>query len=429
MRPFPGLILFWQSTHLLPLPRCRGRRQGEGERYSVEHWKRTLYTLWAAEFLAALGMALVLPFLPFYIRELGINEVTEVKKWSGLIFSAPFLVATFTTSLWGWLGDRYGRKPMLIRALFGFAVSTLLMGFAQTVQHLFVLRLLQGGVAGFIAASLAIVSTSTPRKYMGFAMGVLQTSLTTGAIIGPFFGGLLADRIGYRNIFFVTGGLGMLAGTLVFFLVHEKQDAAKTKLAGGWISNYRFVFTSPTLGVIFVISLLTQFAIMSIQPVLSLFVERLWPTTKNLATVAGAVFAVTGLASLLSAPYWGRKADRLGYRRALSITLLGTGITFIPQALVSRVYQLIFLRFFHGLFSGGILPALNTLTTLNVPEERRGGVLGVARSGFMLGSVLGPICGGYLSASLSIRPLFVLMGLVLVATAFGASRAIKEPRI
>jgi DHA1 family multidrug resistance protein-like MFS transporter len=395
----------------------------------LEPWKRTLYTLWAAEFLAALGMALVLPFLPFYIRELGINEVAEVKKWSGLIFSAPFFVATFTTSLWGWLGDRYGRKPMLIRALVGFAVSTLLMGFAQTVQHLFVLRLLQGGVAGFIAASLAIVSTSTPRKYMGYAMGVLQTSLTTGAIIGPFFGGLLADRIGYRHIFFVTGSLGFLAGALVFFLVREKEPSAHTKSTGGWISNYRFVITSPTLLVIFVISILTQFAIMSIQPVLSLFVERLWPTTKNLATVAGAVFAVTGLSSLLSAPYWGRKADRLGYRRALSITLLGTGITFIPQGLVSRVYQLIFLRFFHGLFSGGILPALNTLTTLHVPEERRGGVLGVARSGFMLGSVLGPICGGYLSASLSIRPLFVLMGLVLVATAFGASRAIKEPKM
>jgi DHA1 family multidrug resistance protein-like MFS transporter len=264
---------------------------------------------------------------------------------------------------------------------------------------------------------------------MGFAMGVLQTSLTTGTIIGPFFGGLLADRIGYRNIFFVTGGLGMLAGILVFFLVHEKQDADKTKSAGGWISNYRFVFTSPSLLVIFVISLLTQFAVMSIQPVLSLFVERLWPTTRNLATMAGAVFAVTGLASLLSAPYWGRKADRLGYRRALSITLLGAGITFIPQALVSRVYQLILLRFFHGLFSGGILPALNTLTTLNVPEERRGGVLGIARSGFMLGSVLGPLSGGYLSAFLSIRPLFVLMGFVLVATAFAAQRMIKEPKI
>ena len=394
----------------------------------MEPWKRTLYTLWAAEFLAALGMSLVLPFLPFYIRELGISEVTEVKKWSGLIFSAPFFVATFTSSLWGWLGDRYGRKAMLMRALIGFAVSTLLMAFARTVHQLFVLRLLQGGVAGFIAATLAIVSTATPRKYMGFAMGVLQTSLTTGAIIGPFFGGLLADQIGYRHIFFITGSLGVLAAILVFFLVHENEHPGKSKSAGGWISNYRFVFTSPTLLVIFATSLLIQFAIMSIQPVLSLFVEALWFTTNNLATIAGAVFAVTGFASLLSAPYWGKKADRLGYKRALFVTLLGAGITFIPQALARRVYQLIFLRFIHGLFSGGVLPALNTLTTLNVPEERRGGVLGIARSGLLLGSVLGPISGGYLAASLGIRPLFVLMGIMLIGIAFGAGRVIKEPQ-
>ncbi len=393
----------------------------------MEPWKRTLYTLWAAEFLAALGMALVLPFLPFYIRELGISEITEVKKWSGLIFSAPFLVATFTTSLWGWLGDRYGRKPMLLRALAGFSVSTLLMGLVGNVQQLFVLRLLQGGVAGFIAATLAIVSTTTPRKYMGFAMGILQTSITTGAIIGPFFGGLLADQIGYRYIFFITGSLGVLAGILVLLLVHEEKPAGRSKPAGGWISNYRFLFTSPTLLVIFITSLLTQFAIMSIQPVLSLFVEVLWPTAKNLATIAGTVFAVTGLAGLLSAPYWGKNADRLGYKRALSLTLLGAGITFIPQALVSQVYQLIFLRFIQGLFSGGILPILNTLTSLNVPEERRGGVLGVARSGLLLGNVLGPISGGYLAALLSLRPLFALMGIMLVAISFGAGRVIQEP--
>jgi DHA1 family multidrug resistance protein-like MFS transporter len=262
---------------------------------------------------------------------------------------------------------------------------------------------------------------------MGFAMGVLQTSITTGAIIGPFFGGLLADQIGYRHIFFITGGLGVLAGVLVFFWVHEEEPAGKSKPASGWISNYRFLFTSPTLLVIFVTSLLTQFAIMSIQPVLSLFVEALWPTAKNLATIAGTVFAVTGLASLLSAPYWGKSADRLGYRRALSLTLLGAGITFIPQAFVKRIYQLFFLRFIQGIFSGGILPILNTLTTLHVPEERRGGVLGVARGGLMLGNVLGPISGGYLAALLSLRPLFALMGILLVAIAFGARRVIKEP--
>ncbi|MBU1207173.1 MAG: hypothetical protein KKH04_09640 [Proteobacteria bacterium] len=71
---------------------------------------------------------------------------------------------------------------MLIRALAGYAASAFLMAFANTVEQLFILRLIQGGVSGFIAATLAIVATTTPREKMGYAMGVLQTSLTTGAV-------------------------------------------------------------------------------------------------------------------------------------------------------------------------------------------------------------------------------------------------------
>lgn len=393
----------------------------------MESWKRNLYSLWTTEFLTVLGIALVLPFLPFYIRELGVKESEDVKRWSGLIYAAPFLLATFTGPLWGWLGDRYGRRMMLVRAIFGFAVTTFLMAFARDVYHLFFLRLIQGGVAGSIAATLAIVATTTPREHMGYAMGVLQTSLTTGGIIGPFIGGFLADQIGYRNIFFLTGGLGALAGILVIFLVHEDERTQETSKSTGLLSNYRFVFTSSALSAIFISSLIVQMAIMAVQPVLSLFVEKLWPTTDNLATMAGAVFAITGLSSLLASPYWGKRGDRIGCKKTLTITLLGTGISYAPQGLVSQVYQLLILRFIQGLFVGGVLPALYTLTSLNTPEERRGGIMGITRSGLLMGNVIGPISGGFLAASFGMRPLFFLTAALLIAVTFGASRIIQEP--
>jgi len=393
----------------------------------VEPWKRNLYSLWTVEFLAVLGMALVLPFLPFYIRELGVKEVEDVKRWSGLIYAAPFLLATFTGPLWGWLGDRYGRRMMLIRAIFGFAGTTFLMGFAQTVEQLFLLRLIQGAVAGFIAASLAIVATTTPREHMGYAMGILQTSLTTGGVIGPFLGGFLADQIGYRHIFFLTGGLGFLGGILVILLVQEAERPKEESNAPGLLSNYRFVFTSPSLSIIFLSSVIVQLAIMAIQPVLSLFVEKLWPTTEHLATMAGAVFAITGFASLLAAPYWGKRADRIGYKRTLTITLLGAGISYAPQALANHIYQLLIFRFVQGLFVGGILPALYTLTSLNIPEKRRGGILGITRSGMLIGNVIGPISGGFLGASLGIRFLFIFTAVLLIVMTFVAHRMIQEP--
>jgi len=399
-----------------------------GDRNSVELWKRNLYSLWATEFVGVLGMALVLPFLPFYVRELGVREIEDVKRWSGLIYGARFLLATFTGPLWGWLGDRYGRKIMLIRAVFGFALTSFLLAFAQTVTQLFLLRLIQGGVAGFIAATLAIVATTTPREHMGYAMGILQTSLTTGGIIGPLVGGILADLIGYRNIFFLTGGLGFLAGLLVIFLVREDEKPKEDRKSGGLFSNYRFVFTSSTLTVIFASSLVVQLAIMAIMPVLSLFVEQLWTNPQSLSTMAGVVFGITGISSLIAAPYWGKRGDRVGYKKTLALTTLVTGISFAPQGLVTDTYQLLALRFFQGLFIGGILPALYTLTSLNTPEERRGGIMGITRSGLLIGNVLGPISGGFLAASFGMRPIFFLTAALLIAVTFLSRNLIREPK-
>ncbi|MGQ9695055.1 MAG: MFS transporter [Thermodesulfobacteriota bacterium] len=393
----------------------------------MESWKKNLFSLWTTEFIAALGLSMILPFLPFYIRELGVIEAGEVKRWSGLVFGAPFLIATFIGPLWGWLGDRYGRKAMLIRALAGYAGSSFFMAFATSVTQLLILRLIQGGVSGFIAATLAIAATTTPRDKMGYAMGVLQTSLTTGAVIGPFIGGLLADRIGYRHIFFVTSAFGFTAAFLVILLVKESISTAEEKKSPGLISNFRLVFTSPLLVAIFAAGLAVQTAVMAIQPVLSLFVERLWSEGENLATVAGGVFAITGLASLISAPYWGKRGDRIGYKKMLLITLLGTGLTSIPQAFVNQVYQLFLLRFVYGLFVGGILPALYTLTSLNVSTERKGGIMGITRSGLLIGNIIGPVSGGFLSASFGIRPIFLFMAALLFLIYLWVRQVIKEP--
>jgi DHA1 family multidrug resistance protein-like MFS transporter len=143
--------------------------------------------------------------------------------------------------------------------------------------------------------------------------------------------------------------------------------------------------------------------------------------------MAGAVFGITGLSSLLAAPYWGKRGDRIGYKKTLAITILATGISYAPQGLVTDVFQLLILRFIQGLFVGGILPALYTLTSLNTPEERRGGIMGITRSGLLIGNVAGPISGGFLGASLGMRPVFVFTAALLIAVTFSAKNFIKEP--
>src|SRR5512140_3199577 len=87
-----------------------------------EHWRRNLYTLWAIEFAAFTGLSLILPFIPLYVRELGVTDPADVTRWSGFVLSAPFLVSFIATPLWGALGDRYGQKLMVVRALVGSAL-------------------------------------------------------------------------------------------------------------------------------------------------------------------------------------------------------------------------------------------------------------------------------------------------------------------
>ena len=87
------------------------------------NWKKNLYIMWICQFLAMVGMSSIVPFLPLFVRELGVTSIEETSKWSGLVFAGPFFVSLFLSSLWGNLGDKYGRKLMMIRATFGLAIA------------------------------------------------------------------------------------------------------------------------------------------------------------------------------------------------------------------------------------------------------------------------------------------------------------------
>src|SRR5436309_6951838 len=122
----------------------------------MELWRKNLYILWGTQFLAMIGMNLVVPFLPFFIRQLGVTDQTELSRWSGMVFSGPFILSFIATPIWGTLGDRYGRKIMVVRAIFGLATSQVLIGFSQNVYQLFFFRVVQGAISGFIASALAL---------------------------------------------------------------------------------------------------------------------------------------------------------------------------------------------------------------------------------------------------------------------------------
>lgn len=383
----------------------------------LEPWRKNLYVIWLAQFIAMMGMSLVVPFLPFYIRDLGVRDPQEVAQWSGLVFSGPFFLSFFIIPVWGMLGDRYGRKLMVIRAIFGLALSQALIGLAQNVEMLFLFRMFQGAISGFIAAALALVSASTPREKSGYAIGLLQTASASGNVIGPMVGGSLADALGFRPIFFVVAGICTIAGILVVRLVKEDPVASpKREEHHTILSNYRYSFQSPAIRVALAVIFFSQVAVLMIQPVFALYIESLAPGETLIATMTGVIFSIAGIFMVISSPWWGKRNDVKSYKKNLTIAIAGAALAYSAQGLVTSPFQLIVFRALQGFCMGGILPTLYSYVSKHTELGRRGSVMGIASSFNILANMVGPTTGGYLGAHAGLRQNFFITGGILAST-------------
>jgi Arabinose efflux permease len=382
-----------------------------GRCFVIEQWKINLAVMWVGQFMVMGGMTMILPFMPLYLQsDLGLADQHEIATWAGIIFASNFVTSFFFQPLWGKLADRYGRKAMLLRSGFGMAIVMVLMGFASSPWQLLLLRLVNGTISGFNPASVALISTNTPRNRMGFALGTLQSGGIAGTILGPLIGGLMADAIGYRPIFYLTGSMLFGASLLALFVVKESFDKEKAASLPqvSVIEGFRQLKRIPQLLSLFVATFLIQFAMMSPMTLIPLFVQQLHGTAENLAFWSGFVGSVTGMSNLVASPILGRLSDRAGAEKLLAVCLIGAAVMFIPQALAGEVWQLLLSRFALGIFLGGLIPTVNTLIRKYTPEGMESRAYSFNTSTLSLGNMTGPVVGGALSGWIGIQGLFLL---------------------
>ena len=388
-------------------------------------WRRTLYVMWLAEFVAVSGISMVMPFLPLYVQELGVTDPGK-RSWAGILVAANFASATALGPLWGLAG-----RPLRAQADGPAGDSAwrwrLVDGVARSPGQLLALRLLQGAVGGFVSAAVALVATAAPKERMGYALGTLQTAATTGHVIGPLFGGVLSDRLGYSHVFLITGGACVLAGLIVAVFVRENFRGAAAE-RHGLRDNLAMLRTLPALRTTFAVMFLTQIGLMVVQPVLPLFVQSLEADASGLLrTKVGLIFSMPGLAAVLAAPAWGVRGDRVGYRWTLSLALLGSGLLYLPHALVQSAAQLMGIRFAVGLCTAGIAPAANSMVASTAAAGRTAGALSLLSTAQWLGAIAGPLLGGALSAQFGIRTMFLVTGTLLLCSGTCAWRAAGKP--
>ncbi|MEE4409068.1 MULTISPECIES: multidrug efflux MFS transporter [unclassified Serratia (in: enterobacteria)] len=381
----------------------------------MEAWKLNLISVWLGCFFTGLAMSQILPFLPLYIEQLGVSGHQSLSIWSGLVFSATFLVSALVSPLWGSLADRKGRKLMLLRASLGMAIVIVLQGMATHVYQLFALRALMGLTSGYIPNAMALVASQVPRDKSGWALGTLSTGPVSGVIVGPLLGGLMADHLGLRVVFFVTAGLMFVSFLITLFLIKERHIEVKKadRLSG------KAVFQSlpyPALIVtLFISTLMIQVANSSISPILTLFIKDLSGDGGNIAFISGMIAAVPGIAALVSAPRLGRLGDRIGTARILMAALGLTTLLFAIMAWVQTPLQLGILRFLLGFADGALMPAVQTLLLKYSSDQVTGRIFGYNQSFMYLGNVVGPLIGSSVSALMGFRWVFaVTAALVLI---------------
>ena len=392
-------------------------------RMRPQPWQRNFYPILAAEVVAMIGFSISVPFLPFYIQELGITRLSEVALWVGLINSVAPISMAVASPIWGMVADRVGRKPMLVRAMLGGGLILGLMSAVANVPQLAILRIIQGTLTGTVPAATALVATSVPRERTAFALGLLQTVIYIGNTLGPFLGGILGGVFSYRAVFLTAGMLLSLAGVLVLLLVQEEFEAPPPRQRAGnpLASTARSVAGEPVLVTMLSLLMLNSLGNMVTTPILPLYVQTLVPTAKAASTATGWVVGATAFSNALSAVWVGRWADRLGRRRVL-LTCLGLAAAIhFPQMFTRHPAQLLVLRVMLGLALGGVIPVANAIIAERAPQDHQGGVYGISHGLNATGRALGPMLGTLVVTHWQIGGVFpvtgTLLGLLAIVTA------------
>ncbi len=376
-------------------------------------WKRNLWLLWFGSLVTSASYSMVVPFLPLFLLKIGVHHHTSM--WSGLIFSSAFLTGALSSPFWGSVADKYGRKPMIIRSGFALCAVYLLTAFVQHPWELLALRGVQGLLAGFIPGAIALVGTSTPKQDVGYALALMSTATATGSILGPLVGGAVASWLGNRAAFAAAGVL-VLLGTLLVLIWVKEYNFVPAKTRSSVMGAMKTAVHNRPLLVTLLITMLTAFSIMTIEPVLPLYIAQLGSHWHDISLLAGIIFSLSGIASVIFAARWGRFADRVGFRKVLLIGLIGGGVGNLAQLPFHQIWGFAVVRFVYGAFFCAVFPAINALVVQSTEPDFRGRAFGLNQTANQIGTLFGPLVGGALAGAFSVHSVFWVTGLLLLVT-------------
>ncbi len=402
-------------------------------RESAEGWQRNVWALTLCVFIAFVGFQFFNPFLPLYVRELGVTDPARIALWSGLLAAVTPAISGLLAPLFGRLADRFGRKMMLIRSLAGFTVIIAVMGLVTSVEQLLITRVLQGLFAGFSPMAMAVASVSAPREKVSLAIARVQGAQLISVAVGPAIGGLVASHLGTRVAFFITAAMCALALVALIILFQEERPlpsgpARATSRPAPLSEFLHYRHFVPVM----ILLVIAQFIDRGLALMIPLHVAHL-PGLEASAAVPGLIISVAAAGAALSSSVAARLSAALPIGRLLFVQFMMGGVLCGAMALAGSATSILVLRTMVALCLGGALTLAYSLGGMIVPSETRGAAFGWLAMGVQIGTAASPLLTGALAAVSLSNAYLMDAGLAAVATlvlAFGAPDLLRrrEPR-
>jgi len=403
----------------------------------VQAWKRTFWSIFVANLVTAIGMMSFLPFFPVHLKELGLTDPDRIARWTGLCAGAAPFAAALMSPFWGALGDRVGRRAMVVRSMLAICLFVGAMAFARTPTELLCLRLGQGVFSGFIAPSMALVSLAAPPDAQGRVSGKLQSALAAGSILGPLCGAATSTAFGVRTTYLCVSGAATVSCLIVLAFARE-DPASRHRTTGpiwraalrGW-SGLGDFWRRAELRSALTLLFCVQFGVGAVLPLLRLYVEEL-SGAENADALTGFLFSSIAVVLLVATPFWGRLGDRVGHARALGASTAGTAAALVLHAIAFGFASLVAVHVVLGAVVAGSNPSAFGAAAGATSTSERGSAFGLVFSARALARSLAAMVGGLLAAWVGLRGLFVVAGtlvaLALFARAGASRRRVSHPR-
>ncbi len=386
-------------------------------------WRRNQFAVTVASFMGFTGFTLVMPFLPLYIQQLGVQDVGEIALWAGLSLGVTPAVTAALSPFWGRLADRFGRKIMVERSLISFIIVMSAMAYVTRAWQVFALRAIQGLFAGYGGLTLAMAAESAPRERMARAIGLVQTAQRLGPALGPVIGGAVAEMVGIRRAFFVTAGFYAIALAVVFLLYRDPvRSEARPAAAESGGGDVRQLLKAPGFLLMMSAIFVMTFVDRSFGPILPLYLAREGRLVEEVVLLSGVLFSVAAAGAVA-----GNQACEWLLRRSASVTVIAGGAAAAALGLLwflavsSEVAMGLALLLF-GAGAGVAITAAYTAGGRVVPASSHATGFGFLTGASLAGLALSPVLGGLLSRGGHLLSVFAVDLALLAAIAAVTAR-------